>query len=398
MATFKYLAFNGQEKKISGYINATDQVEAISMLQSKGLNPLSVTQSEQKKSKIKISTRDLSIFTKQMSALLSAGTPLEKSLELLSLQTTNNKFSQVLLNIMEDVTEGNSLSSSLKKFPRIFDEIYTSTIYAGETSAALAEVFSDLSEYLDKETQIKSQVTGALVYPSILFFVSLAVIYALLTFVLPQVVEQFVSSNVSLPLLTQILLNFSAVFPYIVFSFLGIFASCYFLLQSNFLSTEFKLSVSKLFLKTPLFGQIILFDQTARFCSSMRLMTKAGLNTIDSLHIAKDTFKNKYLKNEVSIVVSKVNAGTSISQAFALSKIFPTVFHQLLSSGDMGSQISEMFEKIKNFLDQEVETRRNVLLTLLQPIVILTMGVFVMLIVLAIMLPLLQMNNLIFNI
>tara|TARA_B100000945_G_scaffold89397_2_gene69631 strand:+ start:5164 stop:6360 length:1197 start_codon:yes stop_codon:yes gene_type:complete len=398
MATFKYLAFNGQEKKIRGYINATDQVEAISMLQSKGLNPLSVTQSEQKKSKIKISTRDLSIFTKQMSALLSAGTPLEKSLELLSLQTNNNKFSQVLLNIMEDVTEGNSLSSSLKKFPRIFDEIYTSTIYAGETSAALAEVFSDLSEYLDKETQIKSQVTGALVYPSILFFVSLAVIYALLTFVLPQVVEQFVSSNVSLPLLTQILLNFSAVFPYIVFSFLGIFASCYFLLQSNFLSTEFKLSVSKLFLKTPLFGQIILFDQTARFCSSMRLMTKAGLNTIDSLHIAKDTFKNKYLKNEVSIVVSKVNAGTSISQAFALSKIFPTVFHQLLSSGDMGSQISEMFEKIKNFLDQEVETRRNVLLTLLQPIVILTMGVFVMLIVLAIMLPLLQMNNLIFNI
>ena len=398
MATFKYLAFNGQEKKISGYINATDQVEAISMLQSKGLNPLSVTQSEQKKSKIKISKRDLSIFTKQMSALLSAGTPLEKSLELLSLQTTNNKFSQVLLNIMEDVTEGNSLSSSLKKFPRIFDEIYTSTIYAGETSAALAEVFSDLSEYLDKETQIKSQVTGALVYPSVLFFVSLAVIYALLTFVLPQVVEQFVSSNVSLPLLTQILLNFSAVFPYIVFSTLGLFVSCYLLLQSNFLSTEFKLSVSKLFLKAPLFGQIILFDQTARFCSSMRLMTKAGLNTIDSLHIAKDTFKNKYLKNEVSIVVSKVNAGTSISQAFALSKIFPTVFHQLLSSGDMGSQISEMFEKIKNFLDQEVETRRNVLLTLLQPIVILTMGVFVMLIVLAIMLPLLQMNNLIFNI
>jgi Type II secretory pathway, component PulF len=294
MATFKYLAFNGQEKKISGYINATDQVEAISMLQSKGLNPLSVTQSEQKKSKIKISKRDLSIFTKQMSALLSAGMPLEKSLELLSLQTTNNKFSQVLLNIMEDVTEGNSLSSSLKKFPRIFDEIYTSTIYAGETSAALAEVFSDLSEYLDKETQIKSQVTGALVYPSILFFVSLAVIYALLTFVLPQVVEQFVSSNVSLPLLTQVLLNFSTVFPYLVFSLLGIFASCYLLLQSNFLSTEFKISVSKLFLKTPLFGQIILFDQTARFCSSMRLMTKAGLNTIDSLHIAKDTFKNKY--------------------------------------------------------------------------------------------------------
>ena len=153
-----------------------------------------------------------------------------------------------------------------------------------------------------------------------------------------------------------------------------------------------------MFLKSPLFGEIILFDQTARFCSSMRLMTKAGLNTIDSLHISKDTFKNKYLKNEVSIAVNKVVGGTSISQAFSQSKIFPNVFQQLLSSGDMGSQISEMFEKIKNFLDQEVESRRTVLLTLLQPIVILTMGAFVMLIVLAIMLPLLQMNNLIFNI
>ena len=99
-----------------------------------------------------------------------------------------------------------------------------------------------------------------------------------------------------------------------------------------------------MFLKLPLFGEIILFDQTARFCSSMRLMTKAGLNTIDSLHISKDTFKNKYLKNEVSIVVNKVVGGTSISQAFSQSKIFPNVFQQLLSSGAMGSQISEMFD------------------------------------------------------
>ena len=398
MATFKYSAFNTDEKKVSGYINAADQVEATSLLVNKGLNPLSIIESEQAKSNIKVSTKELSIFTKQMAALLSAGTPLEKCLELLSFQSANTKFSEVLLTIIEDVTEGNSLSSSMKKFPKIFDEIYTSTIFAGETSAALSEVFSDLADYLDKETQIRSQVTGALVYPSILFFVSLAVIYALLSYVLPQVVEQFVSSNVSLPLLTTILLKFSAVFPYMVFIFLFLLSGSYFLLQSNLLSLAIKLKISKLFLKLPLFGEIILFDQIARFCSSMRLMTKAGLNTIDSLHIAKDTYKNRYLKSEVSIVVNKVVAGASISQAFSQSSIFPNVFQQLLSSGDMGSQISEMFEKIKTFLDQEVESKRTVLLTLLQPIVILTMGVFVMLIVLAIMLPLLQMNNLIFNI
>jgi len=397
MATFKYSAFDDKEKKISGYVNAADQVEALSVLQSRGLNPLSIRESEQKKSNIKISTKDLSIFTKQMSALLAAGTPIEVCLDLL-INQSNNKFSQVLLTILEDITEGKSLSAAMKKYPRIFDDIYISTIHAGESSAALPEVFSDLADYLDKEAKVRAQVTGSLAYPTILFTVSILVIYALLSYVLPQVVEQFISSNVSLPVLTQILLQFSSIFPYIIFVIFSSIGILFFILKTNLISHNTKIKFSKYFLKIPIFGQIILFDQTARFCSSMRLMTKAGLNTVDSLRISKDTFKNRFLRSEVEIIVNKVVSGTSISQAFSKSKAFPSVFIQLLSSGDAGSQISEMFDKIKNFLDQEVESRRNILLTLLQPIIIITMGIFVMLIVLAIMLPLLQMNNLILDI
>ncbi|MFL2487805.1 MAG: type II secretion system F family protein [Gammaproteobacteria bacterium] len=398
MATFKYSAFDSSEKNTSGFINATDLEEAKQILQDRGLTPLKIKSSSQKKSTLKISTNNLSIFTKQMSALLSAGTPIEKCLLLLSKQSSNNKFSQILLNINEDITEGNSLSSAMKKYPSIFDEIYTSTIYAGETSASLSEVFFDLSVYLDKEAKIRSQVVGALVYPAILFFVSIAVIYSLLTFVLPQVVEQFVTSNVELPLLTRSLLNFSDIFPFILLVVFLVISTIYLLQVTNVMSKDYQQRIAKHFLSLPLLGQIILYDQTARFCSSMRLMTKAGLNTIDSLQIAQNTFRNKYLRYQVSGVVNKVVSGTSISKAFSQAKVFPDVFEQLLSSGDMGSQVSEMFEKTKEFLDQEVDTRRNILLTLLQPIVILTMGIFVMLIVLSIMLPLLQMNNLIFNI
>jgi len=398
MATYKYTAFDENEKNLKGFINASDADEARLILINRGLNPLNIEKALQKRSKVRISNNNLSIFTKQMSALLSAGTPIEKCLVLLSKQSSNSKFSQILLNINEDITEGNSLSSSMKKYPSIFDEIYTSTIYAGETSASLSEVFHDLSIYLDKEAKIRSQVVGALIYPAVLFIVSIAVIYALLSFVLPQVVEQFVSSNVELPLLTQTLLAFSEVFPIIIaFIFLSLIA-IYVVQATNIIPQKYQLMISKYFLFIPLIGPIILYDQTARFCSSMRLMTKAGLNTIDSLQIAQNTFKNKYLKSQVEKVVNKVIAGTSISKAFAQVQIFPEVFQQLLSSGDLGSQVSEMFEKTKEFLDQEVDTRRNLLLTLLQPIVILTMGVFVMLIVLSIMLPLLQMNNLIFNI
>ena len=398
MATFKYTAFDENEKNLKGFINASDSDEARLILINRGLNPLNIEKTVQKRSKVRISNNNLSIFTKQMSALLSAGTPIEKCLVLLSKQSSNSKFSQILLSINEDITEGNSLSSSMKKYPSIFDEIYTSTIYAGETSASLSEVFHDLSIYLDKEAKIRSQVVGALIYPAVLFFVSIAVIYSLLSFVLPQVVEQFVSSNVELPLLTQTLLAFSEVFPIIIATTLLILIGIYVVQITNIIPQKYQLMISKYFLFIPLIGPIILYDQTARFCSSMRLMTKAGLNTIDSLQIAQNTFKNKYLKSQVEKVVNKVIAGTSISKAFAQVQIFPEVFQQLLSSGDLGSQVSEMFEKTKEFLDQEVDTRRNLLLTLLQPIVILTMGVFVMLIVLSIMLPLLQMNNLIFSI
>ena len=398
MATFKYNAFDASEKNSTGFINATDIEEAKQMLKDRALTPLHINSSTQKKSKLKLSTNNLSIFTKQMSALLGAGTPIEKCLILLSKQSSNKKFSQVLLSINEDITEGNSLSSAMKKYPSIFDEIYTSTIYAGETSASLSEVFLDLSVYLDKEAKVRSQVVGALVYPTILFFVSLAVIYSLLTFVLPQVVEQFVTSNVELPLLTRSLLYFSDIFPFILLVFFLVISTIYLLQTTNIMSKHYQQRTAKYFLSTPLIGQIILYDQTARFCSSMRLMTKAGLNTVDSLQIAQNTFRNKYLSHQVTGVVNKVVSGTSISKAFSQVHIFPDVFKQLLSSGDMGSQVSEMFEKTKEFLDQEVDTRRNILLTLLQPIVILTMGIFVMLIVLSIMLPLLQMNNLIFNI
>ena len=398
MATFKYTAFDENEKNLKGFINASDSDEARLILINRGLNPLNIEKTLQKRSKVRISNNNLSVFTKQMSALLSAGTPIEKCLVLLSKQSSNGKFSRILLSINEDITEGNSLSSSMKKYPSIFDEIYTSTIYAGGTSASLSEVFHDLSIYLDKEAKIRSQVVGALIYPAVLFFVSIAVIYALLSFVLPQVVEQFVSSNVELPLLTQTLLAFSEVFPIIIATTLLFLIGIYVVQITNIIPQKYQLMISKYFLFIPLIGPIILYDQTARFCSSMRLMTKAGLNTIDSLQIAQNTFKNKYLKSQVEKVVNKVIAGTSISKAFAQVQIFPEVFQQLLSSGDLGSQVSEMFEKTKEFLDQEVDTRRNLLLTLLQPIVILTMGVFVMLIVLSIMLPLLQMNNLIFSI
>lgn len=397
MKTFEYIAFDNHEKKTRGILSAENSREAQNILEKRDLIPLKIKLSTKNISNLKVNSRQLSIFTKQLASLLAAGTPLEKTLQILSNQTNDRKISQLTTLLLEDIQSGQTLSFAMSKFPKIFNNIYTSAILAGESSASLPSIFSDLSEFIDKEEKIKSQVTSALVYPILLLGVSLLVIYALVSLVLPQVIEQFLSTNIELPLLTKILLSLSNVFPLFLLAIVSMIIASLVFFRTKLISESIKIRISSFLLKIPLFGSLILFNQTARFCSSMHLMTSAGLNTVDSLQIAKDTFTNKCLKSEIEFIIKRVLSGSSISHAFSQSKVFPNVFIQLIASGDVGSQISQMFKNIHIFLNEEVEAKRNIMLTLLQPLVILFMGVFVMLIVLAIMLPLLQMNNLIFT-
>ena len=397
MKTFEYIAFDNHEKKTRGILSAESSREAQNILEKRDLIPLKIKLSTKNISNLKVNSRQLSIFTKQLASLLAAGTPLEKTLQILSNQTNDRKISQLTTLLLEDIQSGQTLSFAMSKFPKIFNNIYTSAILAGESSASLPSIFSDLSEFIDKEEKIKSQVTSALVYPILLLGVSLLVIYALVSLVLPQVVEQFLSTNIELPLLTKILLSLSNVFPLFLLAIVSMIIASLVFFRTKLISESIKIRISSFLLKIPLFGSLILFNQTARFCSSMHLMTSAGLNTVDSLQIAKDTFTNKCLKSEIEFIIKRVLSGSSISHAFSQSKVFPNVFIQLIASGDVGSQISQMFKNIHIFLNEEVEAKRNIMLTLLQPLVILFMGVFVMLVVLAIMLPLLQMNNLIFT-
>ena len=213
MKTFEYIAFDNHEKKTRGILSAENSREAQNILEKRDLIPLKIKISSKNISNLKINSRQLSVFTKQLASLLAAGTPLEKTLQILSNQTNDRKISQLTTLLLEDIQSGQTLSFAMSKFPKVFNNIYTSAILAGESSASLPSIFSDLSEFIDKEEKIKSQVTSALVYPILLLGVSLLVIYALVSLVLPQVVEQFLSTNIELPLLTKILLSLSNVFP-----------------------------------------------------------------------------------------------------------------------------------------------------------------------------------------
>lgn len=398
MINFKYTAFDSLEKKISGHISAVDKIEAITLLKKRELIPISIKEISFGSKSIRLNNNQILVITKQLAALLASGTSIEHALLILKNESTNKKVVQLSDSLIHDLTSGNPLSVALSKHPKIFDEIYISSVQAGESSASLDKVFHQLSSYLEKQYLAQSQLQSALVYPILLLVVSLVVIYALVSIVLPQVVEQFISTNIELPLITKILLNLSDIFPFIFGLLLCSIVLGALFYNSNLISKNNKTLIAKLFLKSPLFGNLILFSQTSRFCASMHLMISAGLNTVDGLSIAKNTFTNAYLKQDFANVLSKVERGQSLSNAFSSSTIFPSVFKQLLSSGDMGNQVAKMFLNIRDYLEQEVNTKKNIILTLLQPIVILFMGGFVMLIVLSIMLPLLQMNNLIFSV
>ncbi len=398
MNNFKYTALDGFEKKTSGYIAATDKIEAVALLRKRDLIPISIKKISFTSKSISLNNNQILVFTKQLAALLASGTSIEHALLILKNESTNNKVVKLADSIIHDLTSGNALSVALSKHPKIFDQIYVSSIKAGENSASLDKVFNELSSYLEKQYLAQSQLQSALVYPILLLVVSLGVIYALVSIVLPQVVEQFISTNIELPLITKILLNLSDIFPFIFGSLGFVIALSILFYNSKFISINAKTFIAKLFLKSPIFGNLILFSQTSRFCASMHLMLSAGLNTVDGLAIAKNTFTNQYLKKDFTAILSKVKRGQSLSNAFSSSNVFPSVFKQLLSSGDIGNQVATMFLNIRDYLEQEVDTKKNIILTLLQPLVILFMGGFVMLIVLSIMLPLLQMNNLIFSI
>ena len=207
-------------------------------MRQKKLNPIKLHKTSFYNKKISISENQLLVLTKQLSALLSAGTTVEQSLQILKNESTNKKLAQLTNLIIEHIKNGNTLSSAFAKFPHIFDQIYISSIQAGENSASLDKVFDELSDYIEKQQLAKSKLQSALVYPILLLVVSLVVIYALVSVVLPQVVEQFISTNIELPLITKLLLSLSDVFPFFFSSLLLLSGTSYFIYSSNLLTNK----------------------------------------------------------------------------------------------------------------------------------------------------------------
>lgn len=395
MSTFNYTALDNLGKKKKGVLSAQSEREARKYIKDLNLTPITVTQSEGTRGiKSKVKNKDIVIMTRQIATLLEANTSIIDALKITADQLNNKDLITILYSLREDVIQGKRLGQSMMKYPGVFNNTYSSLVTAGDSSGNLDTIFNKLADYLEESASIRQKVISALTYPFILIGFSIIVIISLLVFVLPQVINQFIKAGAELPLITKLLLGLSNNIFIILFVILAIYIGLA-LLYKKFISEENNhISAHKQFLKIPLIGNFILTSEIERFSSTMALIMESGTNLDTALDESAKVFNNKYLNSLIIEAKNDVIEGKDFIYSLKQTNIFPDIFIQLISSGYKSGNLIKMFHKSSSFLKNEIETKRSIFLSLLEPLVIIFMGGFIMLIVLAILIPIMQMNTL----
>ncbi|MDC0570253.1 type II secretion system F family protein [bacterium] len=395
MSTFNYTALDKLGKKKKGVLSAQSEREARKFIKDLNLTPITVTQSEGIRGiKSKVKNNDIVIMTRQIATLLEANMSIIDALKITADQINNKDLITILYSLREDVIQGKRLGQSMMKYPGVFNNTYSSLVTAGDSSGNLDTIFNKLADYLEESASIRQKVISALTYPFILIGFSIIVIISLLVFVLPQVINQFIKAGAELPLITKLLLGLSNNIFIILFVILAMSIGLT-LLYKKFISEKNNhISAHKQFLKIPLIGNFILTSEIERFSSTMALIMESGTNLDTALDDSAKVFNNKYLNSLIIKAKNDVIEGKDFIYSLNQTNIFPEIFIQLISSGYKSGNIIKMFHKSSSFLKNEIETKRSMFLSLLEPLVIILMGGFIMLIVLAILIPIMQMNTL----
>ena len=394
MPSYSYTAINDAGVKKKGILSADSEREARKLVKDLKLTPLKISKSKNLDKTLRTKNKDIVLMTRQLATLLEASTPIVDSIDITARQTKNKNLIHILYNLKEDLIQGKRLGNSMKKYPGIFSDTYVSMVSAGDSSGNLDTVFSKLADYLEESASIRQKVISALTYPLILIGFSIVVIISLLAFVLPQVIDQFIKAGAELPFITKFLIGISNnIIPILlVITFLS--GGSYYIYKKYTKDKKNKLLVDKKILAIPFLGNFILNSELERFSSTMELLLASGTNLDIALEECSKIFNNQYLSNIVMNAKDDVVEGKDFIIAMKHDEIFPDIFIQLISSGYRSGNLEKMFNKVSNFMKSEIENKRSVFLSLLEPIVIIFMGGFIMMIVLAILIPIMQMNTL----
>ena len=402
MSAFHYQALDTAGKQQSGIIEADSARNARNQLRGSGLFVLEVeTTIEQNKkisfsfSRRKLSLADLSLLLRQLATLLEAGLPLEQSLSVLIEQSSNPYQHGLLAAIRADVLAGQTLAQAVAQHPNDFPELHRALIKAGEASGELDTVMDKLATYSENQHALQQKVGLAFVYPAIVTAVAILIVGGLLFYVVPQVVSVFEQSHQQLPLLTRSLIwvtdGLAAAWPYLlVLIVAGVFGARHMLKQESA-----RADLHRKMLRVPVLGRLIQGVNTARMASTLSILFGSGVPLLTALAAASGVLGNLPMRYALDEAARKVREGVSLSRALAVSGLFPPVLIHLIASGEQSGKLDVMLNRVAKQQEQEVGGFVSTLTSLLEPILILIMGAVVLVIVLAILMPIISMNQLI---
>ncbi|MBM37783.1 MAG: type II secretion system protein GspF [Woeseia sp.] len=403
MGAFEYIAIDQSGKQVKGLLEGDTPKHIRQLLRDQSLLPVSVIEAAQKEAvrqktfslRKRISSADLALITRQIASLSQSGMPLEESLLAVSQQNDNPRIKSILLGVRAKVMEGHTLADGLADFPQAFPEIYRTTVAAGEESGHLDLVLERLADYTETRQELKQNITNAMVYPAALVVMAILIISFMLATVVPKIVGVFQSTQASLPSLTSGLIFISDfLVNYWLFIVILIFFSFYGVWRLLQLEGP-RIIFHRNLLKMPIAGRLTQGINTARFTRTLSILAGSGVPILESLKISAEVIENLAMRRAINEAALKVREGASISESLNVSKLFPPMMIHLISSGETSGRLEEMLSRAASNQEREVNGLIATLLGILQPLIIVIMGGVVLTIVLAILLPIFEINNLI---
>lgn len=403
MPAFEYKALNTAGKNKSGVLEGDNPRQIRQQLREQSLIPLEVTQVEENKNvknnvrslfSPSISVTDLALLTRQLSTLIEASLPIEEALLAVAEQSEKPRTKNMMMAVRSKVVEGHSLASAMEEFPKAFDTLFCAMVAAGEKSGHLDAVLTRLADYAENKQRTQSQITQALVYPILMTVVCLAVVVMLLTTVVPEIVGQFDNMEQNLPTVTVVLIAISdGIREYGIYIAIA-FAALMFFISRMLKSPNIALSWHKRILRLPVIGKLSRGTNTARFARTLSILTSSSVPLLESMKIGGNVLKNKHLQGLVKTAAERVKEGSSLRAALDETRVFPPMMMHMIASGERSGELTQMLARAAENQEREFESTVNMSLKIFEPLLIVTMAVIVLFIVLAIVLPILELNNL----
>lgn len=410
MAAYAFQALNASGRKTKGVIEADTERQVRAQLREQGLIPVAVELAEEGTSPKagsgagsapllkRLQTRgvgaaDLALITRQLATLVSAALPIEQALFAVSEQTDKPRLQKLIMAVRSKVVEGYSLAEAMSEYPHVFDKLFTAMVAAGERSGHLDEVLNRLADYTEQRNRLKGQLIQALVYPTILTLVAIGVIIFLLVSVVPQIVEQFSGLDQELPPTTTFLLAVSGFLQNYGLFLLGIILIGLVVGGQLLRKPSRRDKFDGWLLKLPLFGRVIKGVNTARFARTLSILAASAVPLLDGLRITGRVLSNRAMQIAVEEACDRVREGSSLRAALAQTKLFPPMMLHMIAAGEKSGELEQLLGRAADNQDRDFETTMNIALKIFEPALIVVMAGVVLLIVLAIIQPILALNQ-----